>query len=149
MHGAGEAIAATDRRQHAEPDPHLLRLALAVSEVDGFCRSGCVPLGHEFFQVDAGGGFAGLFGLLLVVGIIIKFIWWILSAVALVVMFFVARALVRWYDERRAAEARYRDGLAARADQQHNWVMRGDERGIYGTEGAKLMHYLYRNGRHG
>ena len=36
--------------------------------------------------------------------------------------------------------------LAARADQQHNWVLQGDDRGIYGTEGAKLMHYLYPNG---
>ena len=86
--------------------------------------------------------------MLLLIGIIIKFIWWILGAVALVALFFIARAFVRWYDERRAAEARYRDELAARADQQHNWVMRGDDRGIYGTEGAKLMHYLYRNGRH-
>ncbi len=97
---------------------------------------------------SAGGGFAGSFGLLLLIGIIIKFIWWILGAVALVVLFFLVRALVRWYEKRQAAYARYRDGLVARADQQHNWVMRGDERGIYGTEGAKLMHYLYRNSRH-
>jgi hypothetical protein len=95
---------------------------------------------------SGGGGFAGLFGLLLLIGIIIKFIWWIVGAVALVAAFFIGRAIVRWYDERRAVQERYRDGLAARADQQHNWVMRGDERGIYGTEGAKLMHYLYRNG---
>jgi fatty acid desaturase len=96
-----------------------------------------------------GGGFAGLFGLLLLIGIIIKFIWWILGAVALVAMFFITRAFLRWYDERRAAEARYRDGLAVRADRQHNWVLRGDDRGIYGTEGAKLMHYLYPKGRYG
>ena len=95
---------------------------------------------------SGGGGFAGLFGLLLLIGIIIKFIWWIVGAVALVAAFFIGRAIVRWYDERRAVQERYRDGLAPRADQQHNWVMRGDERGIYGTEGAKLMHYLYRNG---
>ncbi len=30
-----------------------------------------------------------------------------------------------------------------RADQQHNWVLQGDDRGIYGPEGAELMHYLY------
>jgi hypothetical protein len=97
---------------------------------------------------SSGGGFAGLFGLLLLIGIIIKFIWWILAAVALVVVFFIGRAVVRWYDKRQAAEARYRGALAARADQQHNWVLQGDDRGIFGTEGAKLMHYLYRNGWH-
>ena len=31
----------------------------------------------------------------------------------------------------------------ARADQQHNWVLQGDDRGFYGVEGAELMHYLY------
>ena len=105
--------------------------------------------GMSSSRSSAGGGFAGLFGLLLLVGIIIKFIWWILGAVALVVVFFIGRAIVRAYDERRAAEARYRDGLVARADQQHNWVMQGDDRGIYGTDGAKLMHYLDRDGRYG
>ena len=98
---------------------------------------------------SAGGGFAGLFGLLLLIGIIIKFIWWILGAVALVAMFFIGRAAVRWYDKRSAARALYQARLAARADQQHNWVLRGDDRGIYGTEGAKLMHYLYPKGRYG
>ena len=96
----------------------------------------------------AGMRFGGFFGLLLLIGIIIKFIWWILGAVALVVAFFIGRAIVRRYDERCAAEARYRDALVARADQQHNWVMRGDDRGIYGTEGAKLMHHLYPSRRH-
>jgi hypothetical protein len=40
-------------------------------------------------------------------------------------------------------DARYREGLAFRADQQHNWVLWGDDRGIYGVEGAELMHYIY------
>jgi hypothetical protein len=84
-----------------------------------------------------------LLGLLLLIAIIIKFIWWILGAAALIVLFFIGRAIVRWYSKRSAAYARYWDGLAARADQQHNWVLQGDDRGIYGTEGAELMHYLY------
>ena len=91
----------------------------------------------------------GLFGVLLLIGIIIKFIWWILGAVALVVCLLhraVRRALVRRTSRRRSALPRW---SSRPADQQHNWVMRGDERGIYRTEGAKLMHYLYRNGRHG
>jgi hypothetical protein len=32
---------------------------------------------------------------------------------------------------------------APRADQQHNWVLQGDDRGIYGPQGAELMHYIY------
>ena len=120
-----------------------------VPEVDGFVAGHAYLSGMSTSRSSGGGGFAGFFGLLLVIGIIIKFIWWILGAVALVVVFFIGRAVVRAYDERRAAEARYRDGLVAHADQQHNWVMRGDERGIYGTEGAKLMRYLYPNGRYG
>jgi hypothetical protein len=91
----------------------------------------------------SGGGFGALLGLLLLIGIIIKFIWWILGAAALVALFFLGRALVRWYSKRSAEYARYWDGLAARADQQHNWVLRGDDRGIYGTEGAELMHDLF------
>jgi hypothetical protein len=92
---------------------------------------------------SSGGGFGGLLGLLLLIGFIIKFIWWILVAAALVALFFLGRAILRWYDKRAAAHARYWDGLAARADQQHNWVLQGDDRGIYGAEGAELMHYLY------
>jgi hypothetical protein len=36
--------------------------------------------------------------------------------------------------------------LAARADQQHNWVMQGDDRGTYGPQGADLMHYIEQPG---
>lgn len=97
---------------------------------------------------SSGGGFAGLFAVTLLLAIIVKFIWWILGAAALVGLFFIGWAIVRWYDERGAANARYRNELAAHADQQHNWVLQGDERGVYGTEGAKLMHYLYRKGRY-
>jgi hypothetical protein len=41
----------------------------------------------------------------------------------------------------KASQAR--QGVAARADQQHDWVLQGDDHRIYGTEGAELMHYLY------
>jgi hypothetical protein len=47
------------------------------------------------------------------------------------------------HEKRSAERARYRQAIAARADQQHNWVLRRDDRGIYGVEGAELMHYLY------
>lgn len=94
-------------------------------------------------RTNANGGLGGLLGLLFLIAIVVKFIWWILGAAALVGLFFVARAIARWYSNRLAEYARYRDALAARADQQHNWVLQGDDRGIYGVEGAKLMHYLY------
>lgn len=92
----------------------------------------------------SGGGFGALFGALLIIGLIIKFIWWILGAAALVALFFLARAIAGWYAAREAEYARYRAGLAARADQQHRWVLRGDDRGIYGVEGAELMRQVRR-----
>jgi hypothetical protein len=81
--------------------------------------------------------------LAVIVWVIVKLIWWIVGAAALVGLFFVGRAIARGHAKRAAEHARYREALAARADQQHNWVLRGDDRGIYGVEGAKLMHYLY------
>lgn len=85
------------------------------------------------------GGFGAVFGLLLIVGLIVKFIWWILGVAALVALGVLARAIARWYNDRSAERARYRDALAARADQQHHWVLQGDDRGTYGVEGAELM----------
>lgn len=95
---------------------------------------------------QSGGGFGAFFGLLLLIGTIIKFIWWILGAVVAVALFFAARAIGRWYGRRSAEYARYWDGLVARADQQHEWVLRGDDRGIYGVEGAKAMRTVRRLG---
>ena len=77
------------------------------------------------------------------IGLIVKFIWWILGAAALVGLFFLVRAVVREDRKRREAYARYCAAIAARADQQHQWVMQGDDRGIYGPEGAELMHFIH------
>lgn len=95
----------------------------------------------------SGGGFGALLGVCLIVGIIIKFIWWILGAAALVGLFFMARAIVQWDARRLAEKARYQAALEARAEQQHAWVLRGDDRGIYGVEGAKLMREVRRPAR--
>jgi fatty acid desaturase len=92
---------------------------------------------------SSGGGFGALLALAVIIWIIVKLFWWIVGAAALVGLFFVGRAIVRWHAKRSAEHARYRQAIAARADQQHNWVLRGDDRGIYGVEGAQLMHYLY------
>jgi hypothetical protein len=84
-----------------------------------------------------------LIAALVLVALIIKFIWWILGAVALVGGFFVMRAVVREHRKRRDAHARYCAELAARADQHLAWVIQGDDRGIYGERGAELMHYIF------
>ena len=91
---------------------------------------------------NSSGSFGAVFGLLLLIAVIVKFIWWILGAAALVGLFFLVRAVVRENRKRRDAYARYCAAIAARADQQHQWVMRGDDRGIYGREGAELMHFI-------
>jgi hypothetical protein len=85
-----------------------------------------------------------LLGVLLIVGLIIKFIWWILGPAAVVGLFYLVRAIVRENRRRTDALARYHVEIAARADQQHQWVMRGDERGICGPAGAKLVRDIRR-----
>ena len=92
---------------------------------------------------NSGGGCGAFLGVLFIIAIIIKFIWWILGVVAIVGLFFVVRALVRANRRSADAHARYCAAVAARADQQHNWVLQGDDRGIYGPDGAALMHYIY------
>jgi hypothetical protein len=77
---------------------------------------------------------------LVVVAIIVKFIWWILAVTALIGLFFLVQGFIRKDRKRRAALARHNAAIAARADQQHQWVLQGDDRGIYGSEWAKLMH---------
>jgi hypothetical protein len=58
--------------------------------------------------------------------------WWLVAATAL----YVKARLVWWlYCRAHVAEARERQRLAeiaARADQQHAWVLAGDPRGVYG-----------------
>jgi hypothetical protein len=44
----------------------------------------------------------------------------------------------RRIEAEEAAEARRRAAMAARADQQHAWVLQGDERGVYGQYSAAL-----------
>jgi hypothetical protein len=53
------------------------------------------------------------------------------------VALYTAARLVRWlYRRQRAADERLAQAhvdLAARADQQHAWVLAGDDRGVYGA----------------
>lgn len=72
------------------------------------------------------------FGMLMLIALIIRLIWWILGVAALVVLFCAVRAQLRTARTRADADARRAAQIAARADQQHRWVLRGDERGVYG-----------------
>jgi len=65
------------------------------------------------------------------------------GAAALVGLFFLVRAIARESRKRVELCAAHRAALRIRADQQHIWVLQGDDRGIYDVEGAQLMHYLY------
>jgi hypothetical protein len=90
-------------------------------------------------QSDGGAGFAVVFVVLLVVGLIIKYFWWIAGAAALVGAFVAVRAIVRNVEQRRIEAAERDAELARRAEQQHRWTLRGDSRGVYGPAGARAM----------
>ena len=72
------------------------------------------------------------FGMLMLIALIIRLIWWILGVAALVVLCCAVRAQLRTARARAEADARRAAQIAARAEQQHRWVLRGDERGVYG-----------------
>jgi ABC-type Fe3+-siderophore transport system permease subunit len=79
-----------------------------------------------------GGGFGAAFVLLIFIGAIVKFWAWI-AAVLGGLMVFGLLLWLTFYLERRV-DARYarRAALVARADQQHAWVLVGDDRGVFG-----------------
>jgi hypothetical protein len=56
----------------------------------------------------------------------------------------MAQRAFREIETAEAAAARRRAAMAARADQQHAWVLQGDERGVYGPAGAELMRDIRR-----
>jgi hypothetical protein len=91
-------------------------------------------------QSDSGSGFAAVFLLMLAIGFIVTYIWWIVGAAALVGVFFIGRALVRHAEERRELAAAREVELKLRADRHMRWTMSGDSRAVYGPEGASATH---------
>jgi ABC-type transport system involved in cytochrome bd biosynthesis fused ATPase/permease subunit len=79
-----------------------------------------------------------LFVVLLVVGFLAAYWWWIAVVLGAVVLFvgmlWLAFRAARRVDKRHAARA----ALVARADQQHAWVLAGDERGVFGEYPSAL-----------
>jgi hypothetical protein len=77
--------------------------------------------------------------LLVVVALAVKFWWLIAAAVGMFCAVHWTRRAVDRHVERVEAERRRLAGLVARADQQHNWTMQGDPRGMFGEFPAAPM----------
>jgi hypothetical protein len=79
-----------------------------------------------------GGGLGAAFVLLIVVGAVAKFWVDIVVALGALVLF----GMLLWFAVRAArrvdAEHQAQAGLVARADEQHAWVLDGDDRGTFG-----------------
>lgn len=83
--------------------------------------------------------FLGILGLLFIIGLIIKYIWWVLGAAVLAGVGLAVWALIHEEQKRRQlAEdaASERDfHLQRKADRQRRWMLLGDSRAIYGDDG--------------
>jgi hypothetical protein len=94
-------------------------------------------------QPSDGSAFAAIVVLLLVVGFIIKYIWWIVGAAAVAGVAYGGWVVVRKAEERRALEAELAEErefeLQRRAERQRRWMLTGDSRAIYGEDGAAAM----------
>ena len=75
---------------------------------------------------------AAFLALLIGVALVVKFWWLIVGIVAVTYAGYRAVRAVDRHAERVEAERRQLADLAARADQQHRWIMEADERGTYG-----------------
>jgi len=81
---------------------------------------------------SGGGGLGAAFVLLLFIGFIAKFWAWILAVLGGLLVFGLLLWLTIHVERRADAREAARLALVARADQQHAWILAGDDRGIYG-----------------
>jgi lysylphosphatidylglycerol synthetase-like protein (DUF2156 family) len=81
---------------------------------------------------------------LLIVAFVLHFIWWIVGAGVVVAAAWFAVRVRRAWLVAEDAERRRRAEIIARADQHLRWMLAGDERGIYGPDGAALMRDIRR-----
>lgn len=99
---------------------------------------------------SSGGGFVALLflgAIAWLIMFIVRHIWVILGILVVVASIYLAKAIVLENRRRRDAYARYCADIAAKADQQDDWVAAGDERGIYGPGGVDLMRYISSGGK--
>lgn len=81
---------------------------------------------------SGGGGLGAVFVLLIFIGFIAKFWVWIVAVLGGLMVFGLLLWLTFYLERRSDALYEKRAALVARADQQHAWVLAGDDRGIYG-----------------
>jgi hypothetical protein len=73
-----------------------------------------------------------LLGVLMVVALVVKF-WPVIVGIGGVIWAgYWVRGVADRHAERVEAQRRRLAGVVARADQQHEWIMGDDERGVYG-----------------
>jgi len=74
-------------------------------------------------------------GLLLLAGVIAYYWSWIVIVCAAAALIYATVDLYRAMNTQAARHAAEQATIVARADQQHAWVLEGDERGVYGADG--------------
>jgi hypothetical protein len=78
------------------------------------------------------GGLGAAFVLLIFIGFIAKFWVYIVGVLAALALVGLLWWWASYMDRRAKARENTRLAIVARADQQHAWVLAGDDRGIYG-----------------
>ncbi|MEW5812504.1 MAG: hypothetical protein AB1925_24025 [Actinomycetota bacterium] len=88
---------------------------------------------------SGGGGIAGVLGTLFVLGLIVKYIWFVVAALVVAAVaagvYYASRAALRRADEQRRLAERREQELFMRAERQRRWTMLDDSRAIYGPDG--------------
>jgi hypothetical protein len=74
----------------------------------------------------------GLLRILLLLGFVVKFWWLILLVLAVVGAGFLLWGVLTRQDAELDRQRREQSALAARADEQHAWVLADDDRGTFG-----------------
>lgn len=101
---------------------------------------------RRYSQPSDGSVFLGILGVLFIVALVIKYIWWFVGAAVLAGVVAAVVALVKEEQKRRelaedeAAEREF--DLQRSAERQQRWTVMGDKRAIYGEKGAAAMHAL-------
>jgi hypothetical protein len=83
-----------------------------------------------------------IFGLLLFIGFVIHYFWWIAVGAAVLYGWYKWRVIKLACQMMNEAEAKRQADIADRADQQHAWTLARDLRGIYGRAWNTVRSYM-------